>query len=62
LMKKNKNLEEVSLIELKRFSPLFKKDVLERLTPEGSIEAKLSKGSTSPFEVSHQIKYWEKEL
>ena len=62
LMKKNKSLEEVSLKELKRFSPLFKKDVLERLKPEGSIEAKLSRGSTSPSEVSHQIKYWEKEL
>ena len=57
-----KRLKEVSLSELKKFSPQFAKDVLKRIKVESSVRNKSSFGATSPKEVQKRIKDWEKKI
>ena len=57
-----KTLKEVSLAELKKFSPQFAKDALERIKVESSVKNKNSFGGTSPNQVQKRIKDWEKRL
>ncbi|HYA26694.1 MAG TPA: argininosuccinate lyase [Thermodesulfovibrionales bacterium] len=58
---KNK-LEDLKISELKRFSMLIGSDIYRYLTPEGSVKAKKSRGSTSTTEVKRQIKRFRKIL
>ncbi len=61
-IEKRKNLSELSIDELKKFSDKIEKDVYEILNPEGSIEVKCSYGSTSKESVKEQIKLLRKIL
>ena len=51
---KGKSLKQLSLAEYARFSPLFKRDVLE-LTPERSVAARQTVGGTAPGQVRAQL-------
>ena len=51
----NKELDELSLAELKRFSRLFSKDVFELLTPRQMINRRLSTGGTAKKNVVRAI-------
>ncbi len=57
-----RTLKNLTLSELKNFSPQFKKDVLEKVKVESSVKSKTSFGGTSPKEVNQRIKNWEKRL
>lgn len=46
-IEKGKSLADLSIKEFKKFSDKIDRDVYEILTPEGSIDAKISYGSTS---------------
>lgn len=59
-IKENKKLEELSINELKKFSPLIKKDIYSYIEAEDSVKAKTSRGGTAPDEVRRQIKRLEK--
>lgn len=59
---KGKNLNELSIKELKKFSPKIEKDLYAILTPEGSIDSKNSYGSTSKKSVKEQIRMLRKRL
>ncbi|MGB9892712.1 argininosuccinate lyase [Thermodesulfovibrio yellowstonii] len=59
---KGKNLNELSIKELKKFSPKIEKDLYAILTPEGSIDSKSSYGSTSKKSVKEQIRMLRKRL
>ena len=54
LKNSNKYIHQLSLIELKKISPLFEKDVLE-INLKSSIEKRNSLGGTSPDSVKAQI-------
>lgn len=53
---RKKKLEELTLRELNKFSPLISDDIYFYLRPEKSVRGKKSFGSTSPDEVRKQIK------
>ncbi len=55
-IEKGKELHELTVEEFKRFSALIESDIFKILSPEGSIKAKRSKGSTSPEEIKRQIR------
>jgi argininosuccinate lyase len=55
-IQKGKALEELSLADFRKFSRLFQSDVLQRLSPEASVRAKVSEGSASIGEVKRQIR------
>lgn len=61
-IEKGKNLTDLSIKELKKFSPKIEKDLYTILTPEGSIEAKSSYGSSSKKSVKEQIRILKKRL
>ena len=53
--KKNCDLSELSLDELKQFSTLIENDVYERITLEGSLNARNHYGATAPAQVRAAI-------
>lgn len=55
-IKSKKLLKELSIDELKRFSPSISKDIYSHLKAEDSVKARLSRGGTAPSEVKKQIK------
>jgi argininosuccinate lyase len=61
-----KPLNRLTLEELKRFSPLFDREILNGLSAEGSVGRKKTAGGTAPRRVEAEIaawgKKWEKEL
>ena len=57
-----KSLTQLTVSELKHFSPLLEEDVFDLLDPHKSIEHKKSAGSTSPQEVKKQIVHWTRVL
>lgn len=61
-IEKEKNLSELKIDEFRKFSDRIEEDVYEILTPEGSIEAKKSYGSTSKKMLIEQIKLLKKAL
>ncbi|MEN2993887.1 MAG: argininosuccinate lyase [Thermodesulfovibrio sp.] len=61
-IQKGKALNELSIKEFKKFSDKIEKDVYTILTPEGSIDAKVSYGSTSKRSIKEQIKLLRKIL
>ncbi|MDW7973287.1 MAG: argininosuccinate lyase, partial [Thermodesulfovibrio sp.] len=61
-IQKEKALSELNIKEFKKFSKKIEKDVYTILTPEGSIDAKVSYGSTSKKSIKEQIKLLKKIL
>jgi len=61
-VRKNCGMTEIPLKELKKLSPLFDEDVLKISTPEASVEAKKSLGSTNPAFVKREINRWKRVL
>ena len=55
-------MTEIPLKELKKLSSLFAEDVLKISTPEASVEAKKSLGSTNPAFVKREINRWKRVL
>ncbi len=53
--KKNCDISELSLEELRQFSPLIESDVYERITLEGSLNARNHYGATAPAQVRAAI-------
>ncbi len=62
LTEKNRELESITLEELKRFSPLFEEDALKILNPYYVADARKSFGGTAKERILEQIKYWEEKL
>jgi argininosuccinate lyase len=56
------SLADLSPADLHSFSPLFGGDVGNLLEPRTGIAAKQSAGSTSPREVEHALRWWERRL
>jgi argininosuccinate lyase len=61
-IKNKKELTSLTLIELKKFSVVFGKDIFEILNFEKSVELKTSSGGTSSKNVKKEIKKWRKDL
>jgi argininosuccinate lyase len=57
-----KNLEDVALVDLQRFSPLIAEDVYAVLTLEGSLDARDHLGGTAPAQVRAAIARARREL
>ncbi len=57
-----RELSDLTLSELRRFSTLFEKDVLDAVTLEGAIERKAQVGGTARKRVEHRIKVLKKAL
>ncbi len=57
-----KSLSDLNVRQLKKFSALLKADVFRRLTADGSVESRLSRGGTSKTEVRKQIRRLRKQL
>ncbi len=62
LIKNNKELENITLEELKEFSPIFDKDVLNLLSPYVVADRRKSFGGTSKEQVLKQIDFWKNKL
>lgn len=48
-------IEELSLDDLKKISPLFEKDIFERIAPSSCVDARMTTGGPSPEQVEKQI-------
>jgi argininosuccinate lyase len=57
-----KDLSEMSLDELKKFSEIIEPDVFEVLTLEGSVAARNHRGGTAPEQVKKQVARLKKEI
>jgi argininosuccinate lyase len=55
-------LSELSVEDLRRFSPRFEPSVLERLTVRSAIERKAQIGGTAYKQVDRQLREWERAL
>lgn len=55
-------LRDVSLRDLRRFSPAFDRQALSLVNPRRSVERKRSTGSTNPIMVKRQLNRWRKRL
>ena len=53
-------IEDLSIDELKQYSPLFEEDLYEKISPEACIASKISEGSTSFESVKKQLEKIEK--
>ncbi|WP_297456493.1 argininosuccinate lyase [Persephonella sp.] len=62
LTQQNRELESITLDELKKFSPLFDEDALNILNPYYVADARKSYGGTAKERILEQIKYWEEKL
>ncbi len=62
LVNQNRELESITLEELKTFSELFDEDSLKILNPYYVADARNSYGGTAKNRVLEQIKYWEERL
>ncbi|NQT32691.1 MAG: argininosuccinate lyase [Candidatus Omnitrophica bacterium] len=61
-IKKNINISDLSISELKKFSEELDKNVYGLLNPEVSVENKKTPGSTNPKLVKKEIDKWNKKL
>ncbi|TCP28718.1 argininosuccinate lyase [Scopulibacillus darangshiensis] len=61
-IEKGKYLLDLQMDEYKTFSPLFKEDVYEYLTPEHVVGARTSKGGTAAGQIEQQIKLAENHI
>ena len=57
-----KKISDLSVSELKGFSPKFEKDVYSLLNAKKSIENKQTKGSTNPKLVENELSKWKKKV
>ncbi|MCS6924806.1 MAG: argininosuccinate lyase [Candidatus Binatia bacterium] len=55
-LEEDKQLEELSLAEWRRFSPLFEADLLGRLTPEAAVDRRRSYGGTARVQVQRRLR------
>ncbi|RUM62265.1 MAG: argininosuccinate lyase [Persephonella sp.] len=62
LVNQNRELESITLEELKTFSELFDKDSLKILNPYYVADARNSYGGTAKNRILEQIEYWEGKL
>ncbi len=62
LVNQNRELESITLEELKQFSELFDEDSLKILSPYYVADARNSYGGTAKDRILEQIKYWEERL
>jgi argininosuccinate lyase len=53
---RGERLEELSLPELRRFSPKIQKDVYAYLTPEAAIQRRRAVGGTAPANVRRRLR------
>ena len=53
---RGQRIEELSLKELKRFSPKIEKDVYSYLTPQAAVERRRSAGGTAPANVRQRLR------
>ncbi|MEO7031818.1 MAG: argininosuccinate lyase, partial [Herbaspirillum sp.] len=56
------DLTELTLEQLREFSPLIEADVYQVLTLEGSVAARDHIGGTAPAQVRKAIKYLRRQL
>lgn len=61
LLKKGKRMEDLTLEELKSFSPLFDEEALKLLSPEGSADRKVTYGGTSREEIMRMLAVAKRE-
>jgi argininosuccinate lyase len=54
-LKSEKELEQLTLAELRRYSPRFDRDVFDRLTPEAAIERRRASGGTARANVERRL-------
>lgn len=54
-LQQDKTLEQLTISELKSYSPLFETDALQVIRPEAAMRARTSYGGTAPEAVQHQI-------
>lgn len=62
LVSNNRELESITLDELKTFSPVFQEDALSLLKPEVVADRRRSFGGTAKEQILSQIAYWEEKL
>ena len=62
LVNQNRELESITLQELKKFSPSFEEDALKILSPYNVADARKSFGGTAKERILEQIQYWKKNL
>ncbi|WP_457624396.1 argininosuccinate lyase [Persephonella sp.] len=62
LTQQNRELESITLEELREFSDLFDEDALSILSPYHVADARNSYGGTAREQILKQIKYWEEKL
>ncbi len=62
LINQDRELESLSLEELKKFSPYFDKDALEILNPFYVADARKTFGGTAKERILEQIRFWEEKL
>ena len=61
-VKKSCGITEIPLKDLKKLSSLFEEDILKISTPEASVDAKKSSGSTNPVFVKREVKRWKRVI
>jgi argininosuccinate lyase len=59
---KKKGLSELTIEELRRFSPIIGEDIYKALTADGSVGMKRSRGGTAGAEVKRQMRRLKREL
>ncbi len=62
LTSQDRELESITLDELKKFSPLFEEDALSILNPYYVADARKTYGGTAKERVLEQIQYWENQF
>jgi argininosuccinate lyase len=62
LTQQNRELESITLEELKKFSDLFEEDALSILNPYYVADARKTFGGTAKERVLEQIQYWKEKL
>ena len=60
--KKNIELNELTVNDLKKVEPKISEEVFKILSPENSIESRNSYGGTASRELKRQIKFWKRRL
>ncbi|HPJ71555.1 MAG TPA: argininosuccinate lyase [bacterium] len=61
-LRRGRGLEDLTLEDLRRHSAVFAADALGLLTPEGSLRAKTTYGSTAPAQVKRSLRRWRRKL
>ncbi len=62
LVNQNRELETITLEELKQFSPEFENDVLNLLSAYNVADARKSFGGTSKERIQEQVNFWKEKL